>query len=479
MGGETEENYIIPKCANTNDSGTVKFFRVPTAGNKFFEKWCQFMKLAARGDEKICQAHFQPRDFIQKVRRVLTENAFPTQCILEQNPAIKSSRGCCVAGCRTKSTAYLIPFPLKRRHKQLTSWKKSLKMNPCETVTGLRICQRHFKDTDFVTVKSSYLKPNAVPSRRVKKLVKRPQRVTLRTDPLPPHLMDHAYFQNRFKPNSNRMCAVYGCNSRAGNGVVLHSFPSKSDMRYTAWISTLKFGKTPSKNAKVCSNHFTRSNYRTVHVMDESEQYDDGTAGETVNSTDYRLEKESIAVNSVIQELKTSDIILSDLLITDQDVNTWTRIPTFAVLQELCYSVNKLETVYPKKNVMHCTDSVILTMTKIKQNLSFATLGTLFRIHPSTVAKYFSHTVHMLGQILATFVYMPEKSEIRKNIPLCFRDNFENVTIILDCTDVPIATLKCLNCRISTYSHYKSVRTVKFLVGVTPAGLISYYNDKF
>lgn len=112
-----------------------------------------------------------------------------------------------------------------------------------------------------VTVKFMYLKPNAVPSRKVKKLVEHPRLLIPSTAPLPPALRDHTYSYRRFVAKSRRMCAVYGCSSRAGNGISLHSFPPKNDKRYKAWISALKFGKTPSKNAKVCNLHFTGANY--------------------------------------------------------------------------------------------------------------------------------------------------------------------------------------------------------------------------
>lgn len=219
----------------------------------------------------------------------------------------------------------------------------------------------------------------------------------------------------------------------------------------------------------------------TKQPSDVEPMYPNKAAGCEFDEMWYPPEKQSkdFSCQVVAHDLKSRDMILPDLLITDQDVNTWTGIPSLELLQEICLSVQKLETVYPRKWAMHPTDRVILTLAKIKQNLSFAAMGTLFRIHSATVAQYFSHTVHMLAEILSTFVSMPEKKEIQQNISLCFRGSFSNVTIVLDCTETPIATLKCLNCRISTYSQYKSTRTAKFLIGVTPAGLISYCSNAY
>ncbi|XP_021708139.1 uncharacterized protein LOC110678879 [Aedes aegypti] len=594
---------VVPSCLNVF-TGSVKFFGVPSAGSNFFKKWCQFMELSGHGKEKICQAHFRDSNFICKTRQVLKNSAVPPSNILKHIPSIDKGQTCCVAGCRTRAKSALLPFPSKAKSKQLKLWKQSLGMNPTDAVTGMRICRRHFAEVDLRTVKFMYLKPNAVPSRKVKKLVEHPRLLIPSTAPLPPALRDHTYSYRRFVAKSRRMCAVYGCSSRAGNGISLHSFPPKNDKRYKAWISALKFGKTPSKNAKVCNLHFTGANYYLggkhlkadaiptrklpkVHRFQNEDAYtsfrkektdrSDCEHGAEINPSDttssddpaemdnishstehpsileperlaltdteishtnvikrsivpdsfttasqsssidangktnplahlnqrqsnqseqkndlelklrpnndselvkqfgetwYPLEKQSkdFSCQVVAQDLKSRDMILPDLLITDQDVNTWTGLPSLELLQEICCSVQKLETVYPRKWAMHPTDRVILTMAKIKQNLSFAALGTLFRIHSATVAQYFSHTVHMLAEILSTFVYMPEKKEIKQNIPLCFREHFSNVTIVLDCTETPIATLKCLNCRIYTYSQYKSTRTAKFLIGVTGPG---------
>lgn len=170
----------------------------------------------------------------------------------------------------------------------------------------------------------------------------------------------------------------------------------------------------------------------------------------------------------------------SDFLETDDELNTWTGLPSFEVLQELCLAAKRLEdSVYQNKFSMHCTDRVILVFAKLKQNLSFSAMAVLFKIHISTVAKYFDYTVQILSQILSAFVYMPEKEEIMQNIPHCFKGKFANVTIVLDCTEIPLASLKCLNCRLATYSQYKSRRTIKLLIGVSPAGLITFCSKAY
>ena len=51
--------------------------------------------------------------------------------------------------------------------------------------------------------------------------------------------------------------------------------------------------------------------------------------------------------------------------------------------------------------------------------------------------------------------------------------------IVLDCTEISLQKSKCLQCRLRTYSHYKSNHTVKFLIGISPTGLITYVSNAY
>lgn len=81
--------------------------------------------------------------------------------------------------------------------------------------------------------------------------------------------------------------------------------------------------------------------------------------------------------------------------------------------------------------------------------------------------------IHLLHSVLEEAVYFPEKEEIQNNFPIYFK-NYSNTRIVLDCTEVPVQSSKCLRCRLKMYSHYKGRLTVKILIGVTPSGLISF-----
>lgn len=75
-------------------------------------------------------------------------------------------------------------------------------------------------------------------------------------------------------------------------------------------------------------------------------------------------------------------------------------------------------------------------------------------------------------------IYFPPKTEILKNIPVYFT-SFEDVRIVVDCTEISTQKPKCLCCRIKFYSHYKGQTTIKFMTGVSPAGLITFISEPY
>ncbi|KAK5650066.1 hypothetical protein RI129_001095 [Pyrocoelia pectoralis] len=123
-------------------------------------------------------------------------------------------------------------------------------------------------------------------------------------------------------------------------------------------------------------------------------------------------------------------------------------------------------------------NKILLTLMRIKLDVTFRTLAILFNVSRQSAQTYFHSTIQLLSLILKSVIRFPDKDEIRHNIPICF-SNFKNTRIVLDCTEISIQASKCLNCRIRTYSYYKGKHTCKFLIGVAPSGLITYVSDAY
>ena len=59
-------------------------------------------------------------------------------------------------------------------------------------------------------------------------------------------------------------------------------------------------------------------------------------------------------------------------------------------------------------------------------------------------------------------------------MPAVFKELYPNCRCIIDCSEIFIETPRNFDARSKTYSNYKKHNTVKFLIGITPVGTISF-----
>lgn len=122
---------------------------------------------------------------------------------------------------------------------------------------------------------------------------------------------------------------------------------------------------------------------------------------------------------------------------------------------------------------------VVLVFTKLKQDFSFAVLVILLKnISVSSCRQIYLSTLPLLSSILKNCIYWPTKDDILLNLPHCF-EHFRNVRVVLDCTQILIQKPYCLSCRIKLYSNYKSNYSIKFMIGVSPGGLITFVSKPY
>jgi DDE superfamily endonuclease len=158
---------------------------------------------------------------------------------------------------------------------------------------------------------------------------------------------------------------------------------------------------------------------------------------------------------------------------TDDELKTWTGLGTLYFLEELTKLVADIESKRRIMFDMTARDRIIMTMVVLKHVMQYNMLSTLYNVSDRCISKYFNSTLLVLSEILHPLVYWPSPEENFHSMPLCF-EKYTNTSIVLDCTESKCAKLSCLDCRIATYSFYKSGHTVKYLLGVTPAGTINY-----
>lgn len=152
----------------------------------------------------------------------------------------------------------------------------------------------------------------------------------------------------------------------------------------------------------------------------------------------------------------------------------WHLFASLRSLNSIVENIPKYQDSQTKKYKLSLQFRVVLFFIKLKTGLSFSCIASVFRISISTCSRYFYDIIPVLRAVLNFAVYWPSKDETLKNMPTHFKPNLTNTRAVLDCTEVTIKSFKCTKCKTDSYSHYKGRHTCKFLISVSPAGMINH-----
>lgn len=119
-------------------------------------------------------------------------------------------------------------------------------------------------------------------------------------------------------------------------------------------------------------------------------------------------------------------------------------------------------------------DSLLMTLLRLRLNLTITDLSYRFSISTDTAGRVFSNCIQDLFVNLRCLIKWPSQEIARRNLPATFAELYPNTRCIIDCTEVFIQQPYGYTPRTKTYSNYKKHNTIKFLIGVTPNGSICF-----
>ena len=120
----------------------------------------------------------------------------------------------------------------------------------------------------------------------------------------------------------------------------------------------------------------------------------------------------------------------------------------------------------------------LLTIIRLRLNLSGRDLGYRFGgISDSTVSRTFLHVVDVLYQRLKPLIIWPDRDVLGKTLPMDFCKHCPNCVVIIDCFEIFLDRSLNPLARALTFSSYKHHNTVKYLIGITPQGTVSFISE--
>jgi len=119
-------------------------------------------------------------------------------------------------------------------------------------------------------------------------------------------------------------------------------------------------------------------------------------------------------------------------------------------------------------------DEFVLTQMKLRLALSNEFLATIFSISSSTCSNIVNTWIKFLSTQLKCLIFWPNKEEIRCYMPKSLKAKYPNLRCTIDCSETFIERPQDLKLQACTWSDYKQYNTLKYLVCITPDGMVSF-----
>ncbi|XP_063971493.1 uncharacterized protein LOC135158125 [Lytechinus pictus] len=194
--------------------------------------------------------------------------------------------------------------------------------------------------------------------------------------------------------------------------------------------------------------------------------------GSTIESTTSELQRLLDENRMLKAELSKSMYDQQFFEGEDERVKYYTGLVSFSVLLVL---FKYLEAFIPTGITLTKFQHLILVLMKLRLRLSVIDIGHRFGVTKTTVSRIFLTMIDIMYIRLKPLIVWPEREHLRETMPLSFITHFgKTVTVIVDCFEIFLERPSNLGARASTWSSYKHNNTVKYMIGITPQGLISY-----
>ena len=119
---------------------------------------------------------------------------------------------------------------------------------------------------------------------------------------------------------------------------------------------------------------------------------------------------------------------------------------------------------------------LVITLMRLKFNLSCQDLGYRFRTHKSTISGVFSHVIEVMYVKLKPLIIWPDR-DVLDTMPMDFCKHCPSCAVIIDYFEVFLERPSNLLARAQIFSSYKHHNTVKYLIGITPQETVCFISE--
>ena len=135
---------------------------------------------------------------------------------------------------------------------------------------------------------------------------------------------------------------------------------------------------------------------------------------------------------------------------------------------------------FQKFRSLSAENTLLVILMKLKLGLLNSDLAYRFGISAPYVAMILGSRLAILATVARQAIIWPSKESVRANLPSCFLSaggDLLRTRVVVDCFEIFTERPKSLAARAKMWSNYKSHSTIKFLIGVSPSGAVTFLSN--
>ena len=124
-------------------------------------------------------------------------------------------------------------------------------------------------------------------------------------------------------------------------------------------------------------------------------------------------------------------------------------------------------------------NELFLTLVKLRLGSPYIDLAIRFGLSTGTVSNIFTSWLSLLYRKFKVLDIWPSRMQVDNSMPPHFQQLYPSTRVIIDCTEFPIEKPSDPESQRSTWSSYKNRNTFKLLLGINPAGAITFVSELY
>ncbi|XP_047137548.1 uncharacterized protein LOC124814044 isoform X1 [Hydra vulgaris] len=155
-------------------------------------------------------------------------------------------------------------------------------------------------------------------------------------------------------------------------------------------------------------------------------------------------------------------------------LNFFTGLPNIATFLWILSLLTRTDDVKLCLSRLSKENHLLIILMKLRLGLLNKDIAFRFSVCQSVISRVLRNWLPNLATCLQPLIKWPNKCVIRSNLPECFKKKFRDCVCIIDCYEIFIERPSNLTTRAQSWSNYKHNNTIKYLIGISPTGAITF-----